>query len=230
MLLTDRTLLRLHVEAVWGVRLPTMDQQAIELLPDGKLPPWKLYVARMSNEPRVTIWRPDTPVGVRAACLARVEEALAFPSIASAAPGISREVALRQAGTPAISVAEARQVARLITPFDRALVEAFEAGSSKYYFHPRRSPLCGVVIDGRLLSLAHSSRRTAEACELGIDTLPEARRRGYALAATVLWAASVAEEGLVPLYSALATNTASLHLAAAAGYRPFTHSTSLLKG
>ncbi len=72
-----------------------------------------------------------------------------------------------------------------------------------------------------LLSLAHSSRRTVEACELGIDTLPEARRRGYALMATVVWAATVVQEGLVPIYSAFMTNTASLRLAAAAGYRIF---------
>jgi len=71
------------------------------------------------------------------------------------------------------------------------------------------------------MSLAHSSRRTKEACELGIDTLPEARRRGYALAATILWTRAVIQEGLVPLYSALAENTASLRLAAAAGYRVF---------
>ena len=56
---------------------------------------------------------------------------------------------------------------------------------------------------------------------MGIDTLPEARRRGYALAATIVWAQTVLREGLVPIYSALAENTASLRLAAAAGYRPF---------
>ena len=77
-----------------------------------------------------------------------------------------------------------------------------------------------MVIAGQLLSLAHSSRRTQEACELGIDTLPEARRKGYALAATIVWVHTVLREGLVPIYSALAENTASLHLAAAAGYRP----------
>jgi RimJ/RimL family protein N-acetyltransferase len=60
-----------------------------------------------------------------------------------------------------------------------------------------------------------------EACELGIDTLPEARRRGYALAATIVWTRAVMQEGLVPLYSALAENTASLRLAAVAGYRVF---------
>jgi predicted GNAT family acetyltransferase len=84
-----------------------------------------------------------------------------------------------------------------------------------------------VVVAGRLLSLAHSSRRTAEACELGIDTLPEARRRGYALAATVVWSATIRAEGLTPIYSAFAENTASLRLAEAAGYRAFVRGLTL---
>ena len=41
------------------------------------------------------------------------------------------------------------------------------------------------------------------------------------LAATVVWAALVAGEGLAPIYSAFAENAASLALAVAAGYRPF---------
>jgi hypothetical protein len=72
-----------------------------------------------------------------------------------------------------------------------------------------------------LLSVAHSSRRTAQACELGIETRPEARRQRYALAATVVWSAAINDEGLTPIYSALAENTASLRLAVAAGYRVF---------
>lgn len=52
-------------------------------------------------------------------------------------------------------------------------------------------------------------------------SLKEARRKGYALAATVMWAQAVLQERLVPLYSGDASNTASLHLADAAGYRAF---------
>jgi len=100
-------------------------------------------------------------------------------------------------------------------------VAAFISGSSDYYLDPEKRPLIGVVRAGRLLSLVHSSRRTKEACELGIDTAAEARRKGYALAATIVWTRMVMQEGLVPLYSADAENTASLRLAAAAGYRVF---------
>jgi RimJ/RimL family protein N-acetyltransferase len=75
-----------------------------------------------------------------------------------------------------------------------------------------------VVVDGRLVSVAHSSRRTLAACELGINTISEARRQGYATAATRAWTRAIQQEGLTPIYSAFTHNTASLRLAAAAGY------------
>lgn len=217
---TARALLRLHIEAVWGVRLPAITQNTIELLREGAQPSWKLYVAEMAGE-QVAVWRPDVPVPEREVLLASAREALAIPQTGHVAPHIHREVVLQQVASPAISIEAAQHVARLLTPDDRTLVDNFEPGEVEYYFHPDRRPLVGVIVEGRLLSLAHSSRRTAQACELGIDTLPEARRKGYALAATLLWAASVTQEGLVAFYSASAENTASLALAAAAGYRAF---------
>lgn len=219
MILTPRALLRLHIAAVWGVQLQPIAQNSVELLGEGVQPPWKLCVAATADE-QVAIWRPDVPAIERKELLIRVSEALMFPSTVSVAPEISREVAFHQVALPTMSIA-AQEVARLLTPDDQTLVELFDPGHREYYFRPDRRPLVGVIVEGRLLSLAHSSRRTAEACELGIDTLPEARRKGYALAATVLWAVSVAQEGLVPLYSASADNTPSLSLAAAAGYRAF---------
>jgi hypothetical protein len=126
-----------------------------------------------------------------------------------------------------MSIADAQHVARLLTPDDQDLVELFDPGEVSYYFHPDRRPLIGVIVEGRLFSLAHSSRRTAEACELGIDTLLEARRKGYALAATLLWAAEVTQEDLVAFYSASAENTASLGLASAAGYRAFARAATI---
>lgn len=226
MVSTPRTLLRLHIEAVWGVQLPSIAQNTVELLREGIQPPWKLYAAAMAGE-QVAIWRPDVPAPEREALLGRASEALTLPPTERVAPHISREVVLHQVASPTMSVAAAQQVARLLTPDDHALVEIFDPVDVEYYFHPDRRPLMGVIVEGRLLSLAHSSRRTAEACELGIDTLPEARRKGYALAATVLWAASVAHEDLVPFYSASAENTASLRLASAAGYRPFARAATI---
>lgn len=223
---TLRALLRLHIEACWGVQLPPLTQDTVELLREGRQPSWKLYAADMAGE-MVAIWRPDVAAPERTALYERAREALAFPPTRRVAPHISREVALHQVASPTISIVAAQRIARLLTSADQALVDSFEPGETKYYFHPDRRPLVGVVVEGRLLSLAHSSRRTAQACELGIDTLPEARCKGYALAATLLWAASVTQEGLVAFYSASAENTASLALAAAAGYRVFARAATI---
>jgi|SRR5437660_3429349 len=218
MISTDRTLLRLHVEAVWGVQLSPLTSNDLELLPESARPAWKLCVAAIATG-RVHIWRPDVSAGEREELRSQVDEALAFPPIVTTIPGVSREVALSQVASPRLDIETARSIARPLTPDDYGLIERFwKPGDS---LEDNSYPLFGVVVAGRLLSLAHSSRRTPEACELGIETLPEARRKGYALAATILWAHAVAQEGLVPIYSALAENTASLRLAEAAGYRPF---------
>jgi hypothetical protein len=222
MQLSERTLLRLHVEAVWGVQLPAILQSDIALSHESKQPPWKLCAAAVTGD-HVNIWRPDARAAEREALLARAHEALALPPTIAVARDISREVALQQVASPNMDMTTVQQLARPLTSRDRSLLRAFQPNSEGYYLHADRRPLIGVISEGRLLSLAHSSRRTSEACELGITTLPEARRRGYALAATILWAASVSQEGLIPIYSALTKNQASLSLASAAGYRIFAH-------
>jgi GNAT acetyltransferase len=222
----DRRLLRLHIEAVWGVRLPQVVQDEIEVLPAGVQPCWKLLVAEVANE-RLHIWRPDVMDRERKALLMQASKALAMPSTETPAAGISREVALHLTAQSVPGVAGAEQIARLLTSGDQPLLEALQDDLGETYRDAEKRPLIGVVINGRLVSLAHSSRRTSEACELGVDTLPEARRQGYALAVTILWTRMVLQEGLVPLYSALADNKASLALAAAAGYRVFAHVVTL---
>ena len=217
---TDRTLLRLHVEAVWDVRLPTIALNDVELLRNGSQPSWNLCAADQASG-RVYIWRSDVTTMEREALRLRVSDALAFPPIGVPLPGVHREVALSLVASPRLDEATAHSIARPLTEQDRALVEAFEPDAHDYYFRPERQPLIGVVISGHLLSLAHSSRRTPEACELGIDTLPEVRQRGYGLAATMVWTQAILQERLLPIYSADASNTASLRLADAAGYRAF---------
>ena len=216
----EKVLLRLHVEAVWGVRVPAIAGNEVFLLPEGLQPSWAVYVAEVTRE-HIYIWRPDVDNTARLALLERVDEALSQPVEGVATPGIVREVALHQIARPMMDVEAARQIARPLTERDRALIEEFEPESAKYFLDARRAPLFGVIAEGKLVSIAHSSRRTEQACELGIETHPDARRRGYALAGTVLWAKAVAQEGLVPFYSALAENSASLRLAHAAGYRVF---------
>lgn len=224
--LTDRVLLRLHIEAVWGVRIAPLERDETKLLAESVRPGWQLYAADLA-EGRILIWREDMASEARAALLARLEEAWRLPEQGPAPPDISREVAFRLLAEPEINPTVARQIVRPLTREDYALIEAFQPGAAEAVLRPELRPLLGVVVDGRLRSLAHSSRRTAQACELGIDTLPEARRRGYALAATVAWSAAIVEEGLTPLYSAFAENSASLRLAVAAGYRQFARAATI---
>ena len=218
----DRRLLRLHVEAVWGVQLPPIIHNDIELQPEGVQPPWKLLVAEVAND-RVHIWRTDVAHDDRKVLLIRANEAMALPATEPTALGISREIVLHLVAQPALDITRAQHIARPLTSDDRSLIEAFQGDPGEYFLEIEKQPVIGVVIDGRLVSLAHSARRTTGACELGIDTLPEARRRGYALAATVMWTSMIQQEGLVPLYSAFVDNKASLALAAAAGYQAFAH-------
>src|SRR5713226_7901032 len=121
---TDRTLLRLHVEAVWGVRLPSFLLNDVELLREGSQPSWKLCAADLAGG-RVHIWRPDVNAVEREGLRQRVSEALEFPPIVAPIPGVHREVALSLVASPRLDEASARSIARALTERDRALVEAF---------------------------------------------------------------------------------------------------------
>src|SRR2546429_54022 len=75
MVTTYQALLRLHVEAVWNVRLPPIEQNDVSLLPGGHRPYWKLCAAAMDGN-HVHIWRPDASASEREALLKRVNWAL----------------------------------------------------------------------------------------------------------------------------------------------------------
>ncbi len=220
MLSIERVLLRLHVEAVWGVQVPPLADDDCELLSTGFQPSWQLYVADIADT-RISIWRPDVSRSEREESRQHVDEALDFSSPLEPSTGISREVALSFTAFPTLDLEAARLVARPLTLQDYPLLKLFQPDAPSGLLDSAKRPLVGVIESDRLLCLAHSSRRTSAACELGIDTLPTARRKGYALAATIMWTHLILQEGLVPLYSAFAENTASLHLAEKAGYRAF---------
>ena len=211
--MTDSEFLRVHLEACWGINVPPLDGELIVLAPTDLQPPWSIYTAYLAK---------DTVVVLRAG-IAEAEQSDLFRQSVSFEAGFDsalrmrREVVLklRNGAPPPLPNS---YVVRLLTEEDVALIEVFEADSASYFLDAQRGPCFGVVVDGQLVSVAHSSRRTTAACALGINTLPSARRRGYALAATMAWTQAVLREGLTPIYSALATNSASLRLAAKAGY------------
>ena len=147
---TDRTLLRLHVEAVWDVRLPSPVLNDVELLRESFQPSWKLCVAELADG-RVHIWRPDVTSTEREVLRLRVSQALAFPPVVAPIPGVSREVALSLVASPRLDVDMANSIVRLLTSWDRPLIEAFQPGSLDDYFHSKRHPLIGVVIADRYI-------------------------------------------------------------------------------
>lgn len=222
------TLLRLHVEAVWHLSLPSL-RYGDNDLPDTDThsPPWRLYLAHLPGEQSVRLWRADVAPTTRQSVRERAEAALALPRDAAISDeSISREVALARHATPRITSEAASRIARRITREDAEVLGRLTRYVD-FYLSDECAPVYIVIEDGRIACMAHSSRRHKHVCELGIDTVPEARRRGYALAATVLWAEAVAAEGREPLYSASAENAASLALAYAAGYRPFASGVSI---
>jgi hypothetical protein len=107
----DRTLLRLHVEAVWDVRLPSLVLNDVELLPGGSQPSWKLCVAEHASG-RVYMWRPDVTSMEREALRLRGSEALAFSPLGAPLPGVHREVALSLVASPRLDEVTARSIAR----------------------------------------------------------------------------------------------------------------------
>lgn len=224
---TERELLRLHVEAVWYIRVPELAGDEAELAvqrpepPEDKpeqLPAWATYQARLAGGGSVRLWRAGVARGERAELAGLTERALDHP--AEKIEHVIREVALRLVAEPTMPLTDAERIAqRLRNDADPRLLAFYEQAG--YHLGGEQEPIFGVTEGGQVVTVAHSSRRTEQARELGINTKPGARRRGYALAATILWTRAILDEGLIPFYSALAENSASLALAHAAGYREF---------
>ncbi|HLY29918.1 MAG TPA: 2-amino-4-hydroxy-6-hydroxymethyldihydropteridine diphosphokinase [Ktedonobacterales bacterium] len=214
--MTGRELLRLHIDAVWSLTLPTLDETLDEFVLTHGFPAWPLYLGVFAHE-EVALWRPDVTPEQRTLYLENAHKA---DAVWDHAPGMRREVVFHAPHIRQEQLAQAQRQARMLNAEDADLVNAFEADSASYFLQARTAPCVGVVVNGQLVSIAHSPRQTSAACELGINTLPEARRQGYAIAATTLWTAIVQQKGLIPIYSAFAWNTASLQLAKAVGYTP----------
>ncbi|WP_165358725.1 GNAT family N-acetyltransferase [Haloactinopolyspora alba] len=73
----------------------------------------------------------------------------------------------------------------------------------------QREPVVAAFDGERPAAVCFSSRTAPEACEAGVETLPEYRGRGLATAVTAYWAELVRAGGRIPLYSTSWSNTSS---------------------
>ena len=81
----------------------------------------------------------------------------------------------------------------------------------------RCQPMLGMLVDGNVVSLCCSVRRTELADEAGVETAVPYRGRGYASHVTVAWADAVRKHDRVPLYSTSWANASSRAVALKAG-------------
>ncbi len=98
---------------------------------------------------------------------------------------------------------------------DRPLLERHMEGWARDFEASR--PFGAVVEHGAVVSVCANARRLSAAVEAGVETVEAYRGRGYARAATAVWASVIRREGLVPLYSTSWDNVASQRIAASLG-------------
>jgi GNAT superfamily N-acetyltransferase len=82
----------------------------------------------------------------------------------------------------------------------------------------------GLVIDACVVSVAYAHRTglmASEVADLGVETAPAYRRRGYAGACVAAITAHIASQGGEALYGCSPQNTASAATARSAGYVPY---------
>lgn len=109
----ERMLLRLHLEAVWGIRLPLLTRNEIVPLPWSEKPKWKLCLAVLESTGEcISVWHQGVSSEDRPGLLASLQAAIAGPEVGPWPEGVKREVALYQIAEPQISLGLARRLAR----------------------------------------------------------------------------------------------------------------------
>jgi predicted GNAT family acetyltransferase len=84
-----------------------------------------------------------------------------------------------------------------------------------------RAPIAALVEEGRVRSICYAATGPAPAVEAGVDTVEDARGRGFAPRVVAAWAAEMHRARRIPFYSTSWSNTASRAVARKLGLVQF---------
>ena len=125
------------------------------------------------------------------------------------------------------------ETVRLLSPVDSGLLERAPLGlrgegwgSSLALL--REGVAAAAIIDREIVALSHTTARAGQFADLGVATLPAWRNRGLASATAALVASEVQSAGQTPVWSAGATNRASLRVAQKLGFVEVSRRTYLI--
>jgi hypothetical protein len=217
-MISDRDLMRLHVEALF-----THDERGDLVVvnePGGRAAP-RLFIG-LTLEGTVLRFRHDVADDLRTELKAEYDHAQPhMRDLASRAAQSRYEAVLVRSGSvertwagpafcfPEVASSTVRAVAVTEHNADvlRPLLEEWIPDVELW------QPMTAMSVSGVAVAVCGSVRRTAAAHEAGVETASQYRRAGYASQAVSAWAAAVRDIGRVPLYSTSWHNEASLALA-----------------
>jgi predicted GNAT family acetyltransferase len=165
----------------------------------------------------------ETPVLVVDAATIREVEALL--------PDWRRETAILHTVPPAAGARRPAHV-RIASAVDVRWVEAGAVGTEEMLAHvteelrdelvdaAQHTMIACAWADGRPVAFAYSPWTTERFFDISVDTLEEHRRRGFGAACVRALVARLRATGREPVWGALASNDASLALAARLGFEP----------
>jgi GNAT superfamily N-acetyltransferase len=105
---------------------------------------------------------------------------------------------------------------RLLTPDDEDLLGGSDAFTSNDL---GKTIIAGAVVNGEIVSLAHTFAWSPDHVDIGVMTHEDARGQGFATTAAALVADEILKEGRVPVWSCGASNEPSIRIAARLGFR-----------
>jgi RimJ/RimL family protein N-acetyltransferase len=107
-------------------------------------------------------------------------------------------------------------------PEERWLLRVPEFDEMRFYASLAQA-IALAVVGGEVVAVCAAGDVTESLWDVGIDTVPEHRRQGYATAAFRALAAHMAARGRQPVWCAGDDNGASLAMAACLGFEPVDH-------